>query len=33
MSFEVAVPACKRTFQNLAQHMKGQHPDYAGAAA
>ncbi len=21
-------PCCKRTFQNLARHMKGQHPDY-----
>lgn len=23
---------CKRTFQNLAAHMKGQHPDYVEAA-
>lgn len=22
-------PCCKRTFQNLANHMAGQHPDYA----
>jgi len=21
-------PCCNRTFQNLANHMKGQHPDY-----
>lgn len=23
-------PCCTRTFQNLARHMKGQHPGYAG---
>ena len=23
-------PCCNRTFQNLAKHMAGQHPDYAG---
>lgn len=22
-------PCCQRTFQDLARHMKGQHPDYA----
>ena len=22
-------PCCNRTFQNLARHMKGQHPDFA----
>lgn len=22
-------PCCKRSFQNVAQHMKGQHPTYA----
>lgn len=22
-------PCCRRTFQNMAQHMKRQHPDYA----
>lgn len=22
-------PCCRRTFQNLAAHMKGQHPDFA----
>jgi len=22
-------PCCKRTFQNVARHMQGQHPDYA----
>lgn len=25
-------PCCTRTFQNLARHMEGQHPDYAQAA-
>ncbi len=25
-----ACPCCNRTFQNLARHMKGQHPDYMG---
>lgn len=24
-------PCCSRTFQNLARHMKGQHPDFAGS--
>jgi hypothetical protein len=24
-------PCCKRTFENLARHMKGQHPTFAGA--
>lgn len=24
-------PCCNRTFANLAAHMAGQHPDYAGA--
>jgi hypothetical protein len=24
-------PCCNRTFQNLARHMKGQHPEYAEA--
>lgn len=24
-------PCCNRTFQNLGRHMKGQHPDFAGA--
>ena len=24
-------PCCNRTFQNLARHMKGQHPGYADA--
>ncbi len=23
-------PCCRRTFANLAEHMSGQHPDYAG---
>lgn len=23
-------PCCNRTFQNLARHMKGQHPDFGG---
>lgn len=23
-------PCCQRTFENLARHMKGQHPDYCG---
>lgn len=25
-------PCCRRTFANVARHMKGQHPDYDGAA-
>jgi DNA repair exonuclease SbcCD ATPase subunit len=25
-------PCCNRTFQNLARHMAGQHPDYTGQA-
>lgn len=25
-------PCCSRTFQDLARHMSGQHPDYAGEA-
>jgi len=25
-------PCCTRSFQNLARHMAGQHPDYAQAA-
>lgn len=24
-------PCCNRTFQNLARHMEGQHPDFTGA--
>lgn len=24
-------PCCSRSFQNLARHMQGQHPDYAAA--
>lgn len=23
-------PCCNRTFENLARHMKGQHPDFGG---
>lgn len=26
-------PCCNRTFQNLARHMKGQHPGYAAEGA
>lgn len=26
-------PCCNRTFQNLAKHMAGQHPDYTGESA
>lgn len=26
-------PCCRRTFQNLASHMKGQHPGYAATEA
>jgi hypothetical protein len=28
-----ACPCCNRTFQDLARHMAGQHPDYAEAAS
>ena len=26
-------PCCKRTFQNLARHMHGQHPEYANGGS